>query len=100
MQVFLINATQFPQRRQVALGEQVKVPHKYLHCWIEAIALLELDRQALGEVARADPGWVQCLKNAEHRFDPSHRCAELGGNIAELAHEIAGLVDEIDQISP
>ena len=40
-----------------------------LHRRIVAIELAQLDRKALTQVSRADPGWIEFLQRRENRFD-------------------------------
>ena len=69
-----------------------------LHRGIEAVALLELDRQAFAQIARAHAGRIEGLQDREHRFDLGQRRAELLGDRCKIAGEIAGLIDQIDQV--
>ena len=55
-------------------------------------------RQAFGEAARADAGRVEGLQDREHRLDFRDRGAELLGDRREIAGQVAGLVDQIDEI--
>ena len=55
-------------------------------------------REAFGEIARADAGRIEALQDGEHRLDLGERRAELLGDRRQVAGEIAGLVDQIDQI--
>ena len=71
---------------------------QHLHGGVEAVALLELDREAFGEVARRDAGGLEGLHDGEHRLDLGERRAELFGNGREVAGQIPGLVDQIDQV--
>ncbi len=70
------------------------------HRRIETVAFLELDREAFGEIAGANARRIEALQNRERRFDLARRRAELLGDRGEIAGEIAGLVDEIDEILP
>ena len=71
-----------------------------LHRRIEAVALLELDGETFGEIARADAGRIERLQDREHGLDVAARRAELVGDRVEIAGEIAGLVHHIDQVLP
>ena len=63
-----------PQTRrssaQVAPGERGQVVDQRLHRRIEAVALLELQRQAFGELAREHAGRLEGLHAQEHALDP------------------------------
>ena len=71
-----------------------------LHGGIEAVAFLELDREAFGQLARAYAGGVEALQDGQHGLDIGERRAELLGDLREIAGEVAGLVDHIDEILP
>ena len=71
-----------------------------LHGGIEAVALAQLDRQAFGEVAGAYAGRIEGLQDGQRGLDLRQRRTELVGHLRELAGEIAGLVDQIDEILP
>ena len=45
------------------------------------------------------PGGSKRLQNRQHRFDVAARRAELLGDRVEIAGEVAGLVDHIDEIA-
>ena len=85
---------------QVALGQQIEAADQRRHRRIEAVALLELDRQAFGEIARAHARRIEALHDVEHRLDFGRRRAELVGHRREIAGEVAGLVDHVDQVLP
>ncbi len=88
----------FFRRRKIALGHKVEARDQSLHRRVEAIAFLELYRQAFGEIARADSGRIETLQNAEHGLDFADAGAELFRNRFKIAADISGLVDEIDEI--
>src|SRR5262245_52805430 len=69
-----------------------------LHGRIKAIAVLELDSQAFGEIARADAGRFQRLQHVEYSFDLVDRSPELLRHLREASGEVARLVDQIDEI--
>ena len=68
------------------------------HRRIEAVALLQLDRQAFGEIARAHAGRIERLQDRQHGGDFGQRRAELFGDADEIAGQVAGLVHHVDQI--
>ena len=59
-----IDAAEPHQLLRVAAGEQRQVLDEPLHRRVEAVALLELERQALGEVAGEDAGRIEALQLA------------------------------------
>ena len=72
---------------------------KGLHRGIETVLLLELDGQAFAQIARAHAGGIEGLQRCEHRFDFAQWRAEPFGNGIKVASEVAGLVDQIDQVA-
>ena len=95
-----LDAADPAQRRKVAPGQQIEMRDQRLHGGIEAVALLELDGEAFGEIARAHARRVEPLQDGEHRFDLGQRRAELLADLRQIAGEVAGLVDQIDEILP
>ena len=71
-----------------------------MHRGIEAIALLELDGEAFRQIARTHAGGIETLQDRQHGVDLGSRRAQLLSDQREIAVEIAGLVDEIDEILP
>ena len=82
------------------LRQQIEMGDQRLHGGIEAVAFLELDGEAFGEIARAHAGRIEALQDREHGIDLGERRAELLGDRREIAAEIAGLVDQIDEVLP
>ena len=99
-QVFLAHAADAAQGREIALGKQIEMSNERLHRGIEAIALLELDGEAFREIARTHAGGIETLQDRQHGVDLGSRRAQLLSDQREIAVEIAGLVDEIDEILP
>src|SRR5262245_34705667 len=85
-------------RRKVALGQQIEMGNERLHRGIEAIALPELDGEAFREIARTHARRIETLQDRQHGIDLGSRRAQLLGDEREIAVEVAGLVDEIDEI--
>ncbi|MGY3077646.1 hypothetical protein ACVWZZ_004017 [Bradyrhizobium sp. LM6.10] len=69
-----------------------------LHRGIVAVELAELDRQAFTQIARADAGRIEFLQHGKNVLDVLLRCAKPLGGLAEIRRQIAGLVDEVDQV--
>lgn len=67
-EVFVVDAAAAAQRHEVALGEQIQARDQRLHGGIELVALPELDREAFGEVARADAGRTEGSAAARGRL--------------------------------
>ena len=68
------------------------------HRGIEPVALAQLNGEAFGEIARAYARRIEALQPRQHRLDPRERRPELFAGLGEIAGEIAGFVDEIDEI--
>ena len=79
-EIFVVDAADAAQRGEIALGQQIETADQRLHRRIEAVALLELDREAFGEIARADARRIEALQDREHRLDLGQRRAELLGD--------------------
>ena len=62
-QVFLANPAEPAQGRKIALGKQIQMSDERLHGRVESIALLELDGEALCEIARADARRIEALQD-------------------------------------
>ena len=97
-EILVADAADFSQRRKFAPGQQIEMSDQRLHRRIETIALPELDRQAFVEIARAHAGRFEALHDGEHRFDFRQWRAELFRHCRKVAGEIAGLVDQIDEV--
>ena len=76
-EVLVADAADAAQPREVALGQQIETAHQRLHRRVEAVSLLELDGEALGEIARANAGRIEGLQDRDHRLDFGSRRAEL-----------------------
>ena len=86
------------QAGEIALGQQIEMVDQCPHRRIVAVALLELDREAFGQVARADAGRIERLQDGQHRLDFGARRPEFFRDGIEIAAQVAGLVDHIDQV--
>ena len=95
--VLVIHAAQSAQGREFALGEQRQVGDQRLHGRVVAVALAQLDGEALGQIARPDAGGIEGLDLREHPLHPRERRAQTLGGLGEVVAEIAGLVERIDQ---
>ncbi len=99
-EVFLVHVADTAQRRVVALRQQIEIADQRLHRRIEAVALAQLDGQALRKIARANAGRIEGLQFAQHGFDFGLRRAELLRHFREIGTQIAALVYRIDQMLP
>ena len=84
----------------VALGQQVEIFDQRLHRGIVAVEFAQLDREAFAEGTRADAGRIEFLQHREHRLDVRLRRAEPLGGLSQIRRQIAGIVDQVDQILP
>jgi hypothetical protein len=64
-----------------------------------AVALAQLDGEALFQRARGDAGRIETLDRREHAFDLGEARAERLRHAGEIAYEVAGIVDHVDQIA-
>ncbi len=83
---------------RIAACQQRQVLDETLHRRVEAVALLELDGQALGKRAGEDAGRVEMLQPAQGRLDAGDGTAEQPGDGGKVGGEISGLVDEVDEM--
>ena len=67
-----------------------------LHRRIETVQLAQLQGQAFGEIARADPGRLEGLDHSDGPLDPLRRNAEPFGDFLGAFAQIAGRVDGVD----
>ncbi len=97
-QILRIHPADALQRVAVVAGQKLQVRHQRLHGGIEPVALPELDGEAFGKVAGADPGRLEGLNMGEHRLHIRAAGAQLLGGLVEIAGEITRLVDEADEM--
>ena len=97
-EVFVAHAADFLQRGKIAPRQQIEPGDQGLHRRIVAILLLELDRQAFREIARANTGRIETLQNAEHGPELGDAGTEFFRDRRQVAGQIAGLVDQIDEV--
>ncbi len=83
---------------ELAACEQVEVVDQPRHARVVAVGLARLQREALAERACADPGRVERLHRRERLLDLRERHAEVGRDLAQRGGEIAGLVEQPDQV--
>ena len=84
-EILVVDAAQAAQGGEVALGQEIEMLHQRAHRRIEAVAVLELDGEAFGEIARADAGRIERLQDGEHGLDVGARRAEFVGDGVEIA---------------
>ena len=97
-QIFVADGADLLQRRKIAPRNQIEPRDQRLHRRIVAIAFLELDGQAFGEIARANAGWVEGLQDGKNRLDLADASAELVGGCRQIAGEVAGFIDHADEV--
>ncbi len=96
-EILVADAADPAQRRQIALGEQIKPADQRLHRGIEAVALAQLDRRALGEIARATPGGSKLCTTLSTASTSAIGAPSFSDTESRSPGEVAGLVDHIDQ---
>src|SRR5262249_24226466 len=97
-EVFVVDATDSPERRQIALCQEIEMAEEGLHRWIKAVVFFELDCEALRKVAGTHPRRIECLQDTKHSFQFGNRRTELLRGLLEVTTEVTGLVDEIDEV--
>ena len=89
-QIFLVYAAELLQALKVAGRDQVEIRKEALHEGVVAVFLLELQRQALGQVAGANSWRIEGLERDEDAFDLLQVSMERAvGNIFERGADIA-----------
>jgi hypothetical protein len=71
---------------------------KVFHGRVEPVLLAQLNGQAFLEVARHDAGRIEGLQHAERLLDQFGRRAERFSNLLDLAGQVAGFIDQPDQV--
>ena len=78
------------------LGDERQIGDENFHRRIVAVALLELDRQTFGEIARADAGGIEALHQRQNRSVSRQIGVQPVGDVGDALAQIAGLVDPVD----
>ena len=94
--VFVADAANLAKRCQVSFGQEIEMRHQRLHGRVEAVPLLELNRKAFGQTARADAERLEALQDYEHGFYFGWRRSEFLRDLRQIFGEISGLVHEIN----
>ncbi|MGY4317063.1 hypothetical protein ACVWW1_006390 [Bradyrhizobium sp. JR3.5] len=82
------------------LASRSRCSTQRLHRRIVAIELAQLDRQALAQVSRAHARRIELLQHRDDFVDRLLRRTEPLGGLAEIGRQVAGVVDQVDQILP
>jgi hypothetical protein len=98
-QLLRIDADRPLQSGQIVAAEQGKVVQQPGDLRIVAVAVLELQRQAFGEVAREHARRIEALQLLQHLLDERIRRTELLRQIVEVALQVARLVHHVDEVS-
>ena len=93
-----IDADGLFQGREIAIGQMIEIGQQLRHQWIVAILILELQSQAFGERTGENSGRIERLQFAEDALDQFQRRAEPLRERFEIRRDVAGFVDEIDQV--
>src|SRR4029077_17873994 len=89
-EIFVADTADFFQGGDVAPGDEIEPANQGRHCRIIAIALLELDGQAFGEIARANAGWLERLQKGDPRLDLGKPGPKPFRSSREIAGDVAG----------
>ncbi len=92
-----VDAANLGELRHIALGDQIEMAEHRLHRRIEAVFVFQLQRQAFGQIARADADRIEALQHFEHGFDRLAFAAKPRRDFVQIGAQIARLVDRIDQ---
>ena len=63
--VLLIDSASFAKSANILLGDEIEILQKGSYRRVEAVALLELERQAFRQTARADAGRIKLLNQSQ-----------------------------------
>ena len=99
-QIFVTHAAEPAQGRQIAPRQQIEMRDQRLHRGVEAVALLELNGETFRQIARAHAGRIEPLQDGQHAFHHGARRAQFLRDHRQVAAEVTGLIDKIDQILP
>ncbi len=97
-QVFLVHAAKPLERREVAPCQQFEVGNEGLHGGIEAILLLQLDRQAFGQAASKDTGRIKGLQLGKNTFGGRRIATQSFADVGRVAVQVTRLVELVDQL--
>ena len=92
-----VDAAELAQARQIALRQQVEVIEQAGHGRVEAVALDQLQLQALRNGASHDPGRLEAVANGQDGLDAGGLDAQPVGDLGQIAAQVAALVDHVDQ---
>ena len=80
------------------LASRSEIFDQRLHGGVVAVELAELNCKALAQIPGADAGRVELLQHRQHGVDIRLRRPQPLGGLAEIRRQVAGVVDQIDQI--
>ena len=72
-EIVVVDAADLAQGGEIASGDQRQIGDHRLHRRIEAVQFAQLQRQAFGQVARADARRLEGLHQGDDLFDPLQR---------------------------
>ena len=98
-QILVVDAAEALQGRKIALRDEVEPRDEGRHRRVEAVLLPELDRQALGEVARRDARGLEALDEPQHPLDRRRLGPEAIGDVVDGLGQVAGLVHGVDEMA-
>ena len=92
-----VDAAPRRQTFQVAAGDEVEIVEKALHRRVELAAFGELQGETFAQVPRAHPDRFAGVQTLQSGFHPGPRAAEARGDAPDVAGEISGFVERVDE---
>src|SRR6185369_3277870 len=82
----------------VVLGQEIEMLQERLHRGIKPVALPELQSEAFGEIPGEDAARLELLELGQGLLDQRQRTAQTVGELAEIAGDIAGGIEHVDDL--
>ncbi len=98
-EVGAVDAAKPRKRREFTPRQEIEMLDHLRHRRIEAVALAQLDRQALPEAAGKHARRIELLEPLEHGVDPRRRTVQRVRDAREIGRQIPGRVKLIDQVN-
>ncbi len=98
-QVLLVDPAQPLERREVAPRQKIEIGDHGLHGGVVAVARGKLQRKALGEVAREQPGRFEALADRQNRAHGPAVCAKPDCEFVEVEPNVSGLVEPLGELA-
>src|SRR5438477_286187 len=91
-----LQGAQGRERSKIAFGHQIEARKQQLHRRVQAIALLQLQREAFDEIARQHAGGVEALQDRKSGFAVFARGSETLRQFVEIQAQITRFIDGLD----